>query len=231
MISDPHRARILEKLSKGGAKGVSRSGLGIKAGSPAALALAALEKERLIGNLGHSRAALYVLAIHFNPLERACQRLAALAQPGRPRLFSRSQLQTALPLGAVRQQLDAALKVMLGDGGLIAIAHGRYPLYLHRASLPALAVPAGPTLSWDEIVQGYRRLVKRGGLLDPRIAELHRECGSPPLQTFREMLYQALHRGEAVASLGDASLSTEEERAAALLIDNVPHLRIRLPEK
>ncbi|MBF0309248.1 MAG: hypothetical protein HQL56_06945, partial [Magnetococcales bacterium] len=83
------------------------------------------------------------------------------------------------------------------------------------------------TSSLTTIRQAYDRLVARNGWLDPRIAEVHREVGSPPLEPFKKTLREALQRGEAVASLGDSSLSTQEEREAAIEINGEPHLRIR----
>jgi len=79
--------KLLFKLREAGPAGLTKGKLGVKAGKGiAAQALEDLIARRKVANLGTATRTCFVLIEHFNPLERACERIeknALSKQPAR----------------------------------------------------------------------------------------------------------------------------------------------------
>lgn len=207
----PHRQRILQRLAEAGPAGSTRSGLKIDsrttAGRLRGLALRELEAERAVGNLGYAQRPRYVLAAHYNPVERAYAAILATARtnPGRGAipLLTREQLvgqKSKLPAGTIRHQGEAALGLLLKEGLLVAAKRGNATFFFARSLLPPLAgeetpppapAPSPPhpppspregdaapdPVAWPRLREAYDRVKAERGYGDILIAELHRALG------------------------------------------------------
>jgi len=77
--------KLLFKLREAGPVGLNKGKLGLRAGKGrAAQALLELIAERKVANLGTAKRARFVLIEHFNPLERACERIEKNALSEKP---------------------------------------------------------------------------------------------------------------------------------------------------
>lgn len=235
------RQEILDKLHQGGAKGLSTGALripnsGTKKGKLCRELLKKLLKSGEIGNLGNTRRPRYVLIEHFNPLEIACDALAARAKKNAKKLGSKNSLSQGIK-GAAEKKIDEALKLLVAQGRLIRLSWSGNPVYLHVSNLPQPSNPlesatkTQPSTDIDEkaIQKAYRETVQEFGYADVMIHEIFlRHSGD--LDTFKSALLQACETGQAIPNIGDWSLASEDERKAALYIGGRPHLRIRFKD-
>jgi hypothetical protein len=229
-------AEMLARLAAAGPNGLSKGGLELpspsaRAGTPYHQALKRLEKEGRIGNLGSPQKPRYVTAEHFRPLEIAYEQIAARAKEAGVRLSSNSGLTRGLRGAAVKKKADEALKLLVQEGVLLRLKWAGNPLYLHTSALPGPAHAGGPAaqkpVDREAIRRAYDETVRHFGYADVLILELHRRLGGD-LESLKQALLADCRTGEAIPGVGDWSLSSEQERAAALYINGHPHLRIRL---
>lgn len=229
-----YAATILERLAAAGPDGLNKGGLKLpsrnsRAGKLYDQALKRLEREGHIGNLGTSKRPRYVTAEHFKPLEIAYEQIAARTEEAGARLSSRTSLTKGLR-GAAKKKADEALKLLVNEKVLLRLKWAGRPVYLHMSALPKQAANGATgekQLDHEAVRRAYRETVGHFGYADVPIFELHRRLGGD-LEALKRSLLAACRSGEAVPGVGDWSLSSEQERAAALYINGHPHLRIRL---
>jgi len=234
------RKTILEKLEAAGPDGLTITGLklpgaGSKKGKVCREVLRRLLKENEIGNLGSPRRPRYVAITHFKPLEIAYEHIETQARESGLRLSSRSSLSKGLR-GEVLKHVDEAVKLLVAEGALVRLKWAGKPVYVHASALPqspgsSVDVPSRDTSGPDfaGIQRAYRETVNEFGYPDVLIHEVFLRLGGE-LEPFKQVLMEACRAGRAVPSVGDWSLSSPEERNAALYINGHPHLRIRLKE-
>ncbi len=247
------KEKILSKLRSAGPAGLTKGKLGIRGtGGNSASALSELIAERKIANLGTATRSPFVLIEHFNPLERACARIeknARAAVPARGEVIA-LLIQRDLEKGCegeVRKKAAEAVDWLVREGRLLQFRRSRTRYYIHAdtvsASIPATdgdrreVPPAEPAaaalpaaLDRQAVAAAYRRLRQRRGYSNVEIAELRREAGCA-MEALKEFLLGESRAGRAVLSLGDASVSSEESRAAAIELFGKPHLLVRLDDE
>lgn len=240
--------KLLFKLREAGPAGLTKGKLGVKAGKGiAAQALGDLIARRKVANLGTATRTCFVLIEHFNPLERACERIeenALSKQPAREdaiELLTRRDIERGCE-GEVRKKVDEAVDWMVKGRRLMRFRRSRTVYFVHAEKLRGAAqvprpgensqsAPESPSgaeaADRGTILAAYRRLAQRLGYSNVEIAALRREAGCPmePLKLF---LLEESRRGRAVLSLGDWSVSSEETRGGAVELFGRPHLLVRL---
>ena len=243
------KEKLLTKLRSAGPAGLAKGKLGIGAAKgKSAQALSELIAERKIANLGTATRSCFVLIEHFNPLERACARIegnarAAVAARGKAiDLLIQKDLEKGC-VGEVRKKAAEAIDWLVREGRLLRFRRSRTHYYLHAGTLsPSIAAadggqpempspgPAATALDRQAVAAAYRRLRQRLGFSNVEIAELRREAGCA-MEALKEFLLEESREGRAVLSLGDASVSSEESRAAAIELFGRPHLLVRLDDE
>ncbi|MDZ7754474.1 MAG: hypothetical protein U5S82_23205 [Gammaproteobacteria bacterium] len=225
--------RILKRLAAAGADGLTTTdlklpGAGTIKGKACRAVLRRLLKDSAVGNLGSPQRPRYVVPEHFKPLELTYDHLESRSRESGVRLLSKSALAKGLK-GAGLKKVDEALKLLVAEGVLLRLKWANSTLYLHASTLPA--APSAPRAADKPdpaaIHRAYREAVNAFGYPDVLIHEVYLRLGGE-LEALKGALLEACRSGRAVASMGDWSLSSPEERAAALYIDGHPHLRIRL---
>jgi hypothetical protein len=98
----------------------------------------------------------------------------------------------------------------------------------HREKSPHSSDESRP-LDRKRLRESYRKAVCGAGFSNVLIAEIQAHLDTP-LHALKALLLEECRAGRAVPSLGDWSLSSEMARAAAIVINGRPHLRIRLLE-
>jgi len=226
--------QILKRLTAAGAGGLTLTGLrlpgsGTRKGKTCRAVLRGLLKKGAVGNLGSSGRPRYVAAAHFKPLEIAYDHLDARGHECGLRLASRTTLAKGLARGAASKKVDEALKLLVAEGRLLRLKWAGRPVYLHVSALPTPRPASTASVAADPaaVRRAYREAVNAFGYPDVLIHEVSLRLGGD-LHALKEVLHEACRSGRAVASMGDWSLSSPAERAAALYIDGHPHLRIRL---
>jgi hypothetical protein len=240
--------KLLLKLREAGPAGLTKGKLGVKAGKgKAAQALRDLIAERRVANLGTAGKTCYVLAEHFNPLERACERIeknALSKRPGREdtiELLIKKNLERGCE-GEVRKKVDEAVDWLVKERRLIRFRRSRTIYFAHaeklRGAAPATrpgesaqAAPESPPPAGDvdrgAVLAAYQRLKQRLGYVNVEIAELRREAGCP-MEPLKRFLLEESRQGRGVLSLGDWSVSSEETRTGGIELFGRPHLLVRL---
>ncbi len=240
---ESHKEDILSSLKKAGSKGLSKSGLKVKASTPKAKALQELEKEREIGNLGNKNKTRYVLKEFFTPLEIACEKIEKQVlsgqKPGKITLVSQSKLIQSLPAGSIRKKADKAINWLIDEKKLLTVKHGNGTYYLHTDSIMPLLPTAGTgikeqkktvELNREQVLDAYDNVRQRAGFSNVEISALQQELGAP-MEQVKEFLLNESRNGNAVLSLGDWSLSSGEIRSGAIYINDKPHLMVRFKER
>lgn len=225
---------LLRRLDAAGERGLTPAELELpsprsQAGRACREALRSLLERGEIGNLGTAQRPRYVSKAHFRPLEIAYEHIARIAREAGTRLSSKGALEKGLA-GAAKKRVDEALKLLVAEGVLLRLKWGSYLLYLHTSAVAARAGtrdtrridPAALRRAYDETVREF-------GYPDVLIHELHLRLGGE-LEALKQALLDACRTGDAIPGVGDWSLSSEQERAAALYIDGRPHLRIRFKQ-
>lgn len=238
--------KILDRLAAAGPAGLttgallSREKAGTRRGRICREVLKRLLRNGDIGNLGSAGRPRYVAGEHFKPLEIAYDHVADRAHEWGTRLASKTALSKGLP-GAAAKKVDEALKLLVSEGVLVRLKWAGKPVYVHASALPRLepepagepvsgAAPAGPPKPDEtDVRRAYRETVDEFGYPDVLIHEVFLRLGGE-LEPFKNALLEACRAGRAVAGVGDWSLSSPEERSAALYLNGRPHLRIRFRE-
>lgn len=232
------KTALLDRLRPAGVSGLTRTALGITRSPVLKQALAELEKERAVANIGNRNRPLYVAREFYTPLETAAEWLDAALSDTRLEGLSLTRLRTLARKwpSAIRNRVDDAIAWLAGEGRLLKIKSGRVFLFLYvpvlRKALPALPEHASRELSldMDRVLAAYRQVKARLGFSNVEISELRREMGIPmaELETF---LMERHRRGEVILSTGDWSLASEEIRTGAVRLDGRIYLLARFPEE
>lgn len=220
--------KILARLTEAGTSGLATSKLP-GAGKYRKEVLDQLLADRRIGNLGTENKACYVLAEHYKPLELAAAHVEGKATAGRVTVYTLSKLEAG-SAGEVRNQVRKAVETLTKQRVLLRIRPGKTDYWLHVASIrPLLEKEHTSTaeLSPKSLAGAYARATKAVGFADIPIALLKRESGME-LEPLHQALLELSRSGKAVLSLGDWSLSSEEERAGALCLDGRQYLQVRM---
>jgi hypothetical protein len=248
-----HKQKILFKLEQAGAEGLTKSGLGIKSPkTPSGRALKELEQAGQIGNLGSRNRTRYVLREHFNLLELACERIESAARSaeavkgGALDLMTRTELEKACK-GAIGKKAGEAVDWLVKEGRLIRFRRGRLTYYLHvghlsdwvpqepvpqssaaaEAARPAIPPAEAPeVLRREQVLDAYDRVKHRIGYSNVPIYELQMELGVP-FRLLKAHILEESRRGNAVLSVGDWSLSSEEIRSGVIEIGGYRYLLVR----
>lgn len=235
---------ILGRLAAAGPNGLTTGGLklpgaGSKKGKVCRDVLKVMLREGDIGNLGSPKRPCYVTAAHFKPLEIAYKHVDNQAREAGVRLGSKNSLSKGLN-GTVLNKVDEALRLLVAEGALLRLKWAGRPVYVHAAVLPQgrpasigkTAEPAYNEAGYPQvtnILRAYRETVNEFGYPDVLIHEVFLRLGGE-LKPLKQALMEACRSGLAVPSVGDWSLSSPEERNAALYINGHPHLRVRFKE-
>jgi hypothetical protein len=232
---------ILRKLKEAGPSGAAKGGLGIRdTKSIGAKALKALEEEREIANLGTLKKTRYVLIEFYQPLELACDQVESTAKetrPSRPEILDlllRKDLEKGCA-GGIRDKVDEAIDWLVKQRKLLRFRRGRMTYYVHATRVKDL-IPAeeGPlpqeVLVRPQVLNAYKRAKERLGYSNVEIYELQKELGVP-MARVKTFLLEENRRGNAVLSLGDWSLSSEEIRSGAIELFGKPHLLVRFRDE
>jgi hypothetical protein len=249
---EDHKQKILFKLEQAAAGGLTKSGLGVKGPkTPSGRALKELEQARKIGNLGSRTRTRYVLSEHFKPLELACEKIEANARSakgvraGAFELMTRTELEKGCK-GAVGKKAEEAVDWLVKEGRLLRFRRGRLTYYLHGehlsdrvlresaadSSAAAAAQPQVPpseapeVLRREQVLDAYDRVKHRIGYSNVPIYELQMELGVP-FRLLKAHILEESRRGNAVLSVGDWSLSSEEIRSGVIEIGGYRYLLVR----
>jgi hypothetical protein len=243
------KEEILRKLEEAGASGLTKGGLGIKdAKSIGARALKTLEEEREIANLGTPKKTRYVLIEFYRPLELACEQIESTAKEVRAsrsgilELLSRKDLEKGC-VGEIRKKVDEAIDWLVKEKKLLRFRRGRVSYCVHANHVKDLLLEEDssrierkempiPTQvpGRSEFLNAYRRAKERLGYSNVEIYELKKELGAP-MDQVKTFLLEENRRGNAVLSLGDWSLSSEETRSGAIELLGKPHLLVRFKDE
>jgi hypothetical protein len=243
------REEILGKLKGAGASGLTKGGLRIKdAKSVGARALKALEEEREVANLGTPKKTRYVLLEFYKPLELACDQIesnakeAGSSRSGILELLSRKDLEKGCA-GEIRKKVDEAIDWLVKERKLLRFRRGRVSYCVHVKHVKDLLVgeeasrigrkeaPIPPQVPGrSEFLNAYKRVKERLGYSNVEIYELKKELGAP-MDQVKAFLLEENRRGNAVLSIGDWSLSSEETRSGAIEILGKPHLLVRFRDE
>lgn len=221
------RTRILEALRKAGSGGLSRSRLGPARKREIDRILEALLLEGRIVRLGPLSQALYFPAGSAPTPAAAAEAIDRGAAQYPARLFLGKELARFCPR-AQRFFCEEAIEQLVREGVLLRLTRGKSLYYTHREGCaPGVARDGEPRFDPKKVREAYAVLVHTRGFLDVQIAALASEA-RVPLADLHAWLKEESAAGRAHLSRGDWSLSTEEERKAAILLDGEPHLRVRI---
>jgi hypothetical protein len=240
---------ILGKLRKAGASGLTKGGLGIKdAKSIGSRSLRALERQRLVANLGTPRKTRYVLHEFYKPLELACDRIesnakkAGSSRPGILTLLSRKDLEKGCE-GEIRKKIGEAMDWLVKERKILRFRRGAVNYYVHlkhvkdifgekeTSWIETTEPPVAPQVfGRTEVLNVYRRVKERLGYSNVEIYELQQALGVT-MDQMKAFLLEENRRGTAVLSLGDWSLSSEEIRSGAIELFGKPHLLVKFRDE
>jgi len=228
-----HKEKILAKLREAGPDGLTKSKLGAKdLKSKAGQALNALLKDRQVANLGTEKKSCYVQIEHFTPLERACKQIEKNAVSMKQARESTIELLIRKDLdkgckGEIRKKVDEAIDWLVKEKRLIKLRRARTFYYLHMDKIRELLLKQKvEPLDHETVLAAYNRVKQRLGYSNVEISELKKELGVPMNQV-KAFLLEESRRGNAVLTLGDWSVSSEEIRSGAIELYGKPHLLVR----
>jgi hypothetical protein len=235
---DEARARILAKLQKAGRKG-TLSLLPSKSRAIFEAVLLDLETQRQLfidRRKARPRIYLWELRPAIPSVDSVAEELCEFAANRFPLLCSPSDFKKRF--GKDREKvalLTDALKDLTARRLLAGLEHrsGKKEVVLYistaafRASFPADEQAGGSGEATIEAA--YRDLVRRGGFPAVPIAELQQASGTS-LEALKAWLLARHRTGQVVLSLGDWSLATAAQQAAALELGGERYLQARLLE-
>ena len=248
---ESQKEKILAKLHQAGSAGLTKAGLGVTdtKGRPAQ-ALRELLSERRVANLGTLKRTCFVLSEHFNPLERACERVEKNALSKKSsrndtlELLIKKELEKGCE-GEIRKKVDEAVEWLVKEARLLKLRRSRSYYFIHPGNLNEILKPRKPEL--DDVAEtrqppapaemisvidrlqvlaAYHRLKSRLGYSNVEISELRRELNIS-MSELKNFLLEESSRGDAVLSLGDWSVSSDEIRSGAIELFGKPHLLVR----
>jgi hypothetical protein len=248
---DRLKEKLIARLRDLGPDGATKAKLGVKGPKGhAAQALQELLNDGRAANIGSAARPCYVLSEHFNPLERACERIERNIGSQKPvrndtlDLWVKRELEKGCQ-GEVRNKIDEAIDWLEKEKRLLRLRRGRSFYWVSAERLQTLlaperllpgdaaAEPARPTIPSaagpvdPRLVQAaYQRLRSRLGYRNVEISELQRELGIP-MDALKRHLLEESREGRAVLSLGDWSVSSDAIRAGAIELFGKPHLLVR----
>jgi len=179
-------------------------------------------------NTGSDARPLYIHHDYFDPEAFVRARFDAVLGSSHNTLASSAQLKKGLK-GIYLQHFGSVLQQLIASGELRQLKWGRNKLYAKSSSNTDDL--AAVEITETSLQQAYRVVVDAKGYADVLINDVLCELKDAKLDSLIGLLSIACTESRAVASRGDWSLSSEAERAAALYINNQPHLRIRLVDK
>jgi len=245
------KEKLIARLRELGPAGATKAKLGVKGPKGnAAQALQELLSDRSAANIGSAARPCYVLSEHFNPLERACERIERNMGSQKPvrsdtlDLWVKRELEKGCQ-GEVRNKIDEAIDWLVKEKRLLRLRRGRSFYWASAERLktllvsekpltgdagdesarPSLAPAAGP-VDHRLVQAAYQRLRSRLGYRNVEISELQRELGIP-MDALKLHLLEESRDGRAVLSLGDWSVSSDAIRAGAIELFGQPHLLVR----
>ncbi len=225
-------SKIQQKLRKAGEQGLVGSKLLSKKNSPERpleeQVIEDLVAKRVLANLGTAKTPRYVLIEFFKPLEMACAAIEKKSPQGKATLFTIAELAKGTG-GAVREAVPEAINWLAKEHKLIPAKRGKTTYYLFTASIRDWLGAAEPApTGFDERVlrNAYDQLVRESGLPDVRISDLHRKSGFN-LEQLQSWLIEQSRAGRIAPSRGDWSLGSEEQRSAAITIQDEPFMKVR----
>lgn len=239
---------ITDKLREAGAKGLTKTQLGIKkTGSPKDSAVKSLEKEQKIANLETGNKTLYVLKEFYKPLEMAYNRVekAVLSKPG---LFGKSSIvgecKKGCP-GKVRKEIENAVEWLVKENKLLKLKYRNFFLYLHVSKIQSLLPSVQPVsetqvapqenkklpeLNRERVLEAYRKVRQRVGFSSNiEIYQLQQELGVP-MDHLKAFLLEESRKGTAILNRGEWSIASEEVRSGAINLRGEPQLLVRFEE-
>ncbi len=249
--SGGQKQKLLSKLREAGPAGLTKGKLGVKQSKgKAAQALRELMTERKVANLGTATRTFYVLIEHFNPLERACDKIEKNALSKKPARADTIELLIKRDLekgceGEVRKKLDEAIDWLLKENSLIKLCRGRTVYYVHVERLRNLnsshqqksmlePIPQAATaatlqskeLKWDDVMAAYRQIKQQLGYSSIPIYDLQQKLGAP-MDMVKRFLVEEARQGRAFLSVGDWSLSSEDVRSGIIELGGYRYLLVR----
>jgi len=145
--------------------------------------------------------------------------------------------------GEIRKKVDEAVDWLVKERKLLRFRRGRNSYCVHAEHVKALLVdeearrierretPIPPQVPGrPEVLDAYRCVKERLGYSNVEICELQKELGAP-MDKMKAFLLEENRQGNAVLSLGDWSLSSEEIRAGAIELFGKPHLLVRFRDE
>ncbi len=161
MSLESHKKDILNRLQEAGAKGLSKTGLGVSSSKKSLKnkAIEELEREQKIGNLGTAKKSRYVLQEFNTPLKIAYKIIEKKALSAGMTLFSRTKLvhYKEFPAGKVRKNRNKAFDRLVKEKKLSEIKRKSLTYFVHGESFQRF-VPEEITTAYklslkDEIIQ------------------------------------------------------------------------------
>jgi hypothetical protein len=249
--SGEQKQKLLSKLRKAGPAGLTKGKLGVKqAKGKAAQALSELMAERKVANLGTATRTIYVLIEHFNPLERAYDKIEKNALSKKQARADTIELLIKRDLekgceGEVRKKVDEAVDWLLKENSLIKLCRGRTVYYVHVERFRCLdsnhqqksileqipqvsnaVTPLSKELKWDDVMDAYRQVKQRLGYSSIPIYDLQQKLESP-MDMVKRFLVEEARQGRAFLSVGDWSLSSEDVRSGVIELGGYRYLLVR----
>jgi hypothetical protein len=247
-----YKQQILAKLRNSGPAGLTKSKLGISGSkSRAGLALKELEKTRKIANLGNKNKTRFVLIEHFKPLEMACDQVEANALKAAASKANALDLMMNKDLikgceGEVRKKFDEAIDWLVKQQNIIRLRRGSNFYYVHPQRISALLpdkihegadpkksayqetpdVDPSSHFARTDALEAYERVRQRIGYSNIPIYNLQQELEAP-MSDVKSFILAESRRGNAVLSVGDWSLSSEEVRSGVIEIGGYRYLLVR----
>lgn len=235
------KKEIISKLRSAGPAGINKSRLGItnsKTGLIRLNALNELEKDRSIVNLQTSKRSLFVLKEFGNTLERACELIDDKTSHSGIMLLSKTMIINNYGKkcpGKVREEFDKAVDLLVKEQKLFKFKYKNSLVYINvnvlknllenTINLPVETV-TNTRLNLETVLKAYKIVKKRFEFSNVRISDLRKEI-DVPMEIFKEFLLEQSRLGNAVLSLGDWSLSSDEIKNGAVYLNEKPHLLVR----
>jgi hypothetical protein len=231
---------LLRKLADVGQTGLAMSkllGTGKKTLPARREALQKLLESRKVGNLGTEEKPRYVLDRFFKPLELSYAAVEAKATPGKATTYLASELAKGCA-GAVREKVNEAIRILVGEKKLLRLQRGKTVLYLHADSIRTLVNFSTPneTATTEyapqdtlhvRIARSCQELARESGFSDVRISDLQSRSGVE-LEELKSWIVEQSRAGKVLPTRGDWSLADAEARGAAVEIGGEQHLRVRM---
>lgn len=203
-------------------------------------ALAELKKLQLVANIGSSGRSAYVL-LDDGDIATVCRQIVVeailkKAATTKPQLFSKSQFEKLSLPKECKAQINPALKRLVEEKELIPFKVGRTNYFLPVKSLAEYLSPvqsATPpeiasvaTFDPEQVIDAYRRIVQRTRYPDVLISDLQKDSGAD-LAALKSWLIEQCLQHRAIPGKGEWTVASDAAKAAAIQINNEPHLFVK----